>query len=920
MNPWLNFTTQVQQRWGQLSTRQRAAYGGILGVGLLAGGWYFTSQPATPPGVPLWGGKALPAAEVRTAQAKLKEAGIANVRVVQGQVLVPADQLAHSESVLQALAPVTEANSSRFEKALGQAAWSVSESHRQELLDSARASDLVALFKNDPHIADARLMWNRSRKRSFHGDTRMTVVLNITPRPGKRIPPALAESLKTAVVNTFGLAGPQDVSLIEFGPDGAQLVRHADTPAPGDATPPRPLSPREDEVELVDQSVTRPSRPQTYAPELPAGREAARLATAAQRTQPIGEEPNAPARRAPGSAAPRPSRTPATPRDSLQERLQQQLGWIPQVKVDVTDRPGADGNSTDLPGAGNSLPSAQTGRPPQVTVIIPSVVTRSLLQPGERPGGAEGVTGKSRRSRIDVRRKVEQLVRKELQLGPRVPAREFVTVTFQEDEVAGDDVWSNQITCYLTAIDWRRAWPWGAGTVSGLAGVTLLALRRRRKQAAVASPDTTVSSESSASEAASGSPAATSRSAQPGKAHNGERAEGETPVAAKPRNRSVSAAAATGTVGDTGDDEAAAAVRAVPGESHQSELARTVRRRSRHERDADEEQATGFDLESIRPPRGTGGLSGGARGSGADSPAPPAASFTQLHDCSAEEWHELLEEEQPQTIAVILSQLPPAQSSFVLRMMPAANRLDVVRRMTALEQPAPAVLQQLATTLATRLRQVRQVRATHPLGTAGSGMAGMGTSGVAPHSQAAAPFLVPLAAHSTPPVPQLRHLARHMSPPPPAERPGGSQPIDRRPQQAGGERFDVRSGSSALPYRPTPAVPGPTGGAVPESTFADLAMLDDNSLRELFAQFDVEHWAVALRGAEVSLVAKLTHALTAGDAQGLTAAGSQLGPVRLGDVDAAQRAIAQRLAPLRYRGRRPGGPAGHSAPPREDLT
>jgi flagellar motor switch protein FliG len=80
-------------------------------------------------------------------------------------------------------------------------------------------------------------------------------------------------------------------------------------------------------------------------------------------------------------------------------------------------------------------------------------------------------------------------------------------------------------------------------------------------------------------------------------------------------------------------------------------------------------------------------------------------------------------------------------------------------------------------------------------------------------------------------------------------------------------------------------------------------MLDDNSLRELFVQFDSEHWAVALRGADEPLVAKLVHALAVGDAQQLAAARSTLGPVRLGDVDTAQRAIAERLTPLRYRGR-----------------
>lgn len=913
MNPWSNFATQVQQRLGQLSTRQRGALGGVLGLGLLAGGWYFTSQPAAPAGVPLWGGKALPAAEVRSAQAKLKEAGVADVRVVQGQLLVPADKLAHCESVLQSLAPATEANSSRFEKALGQAAWSVSESHRQELLDSARASDLVALFKNDPHIADARLMWNRSRKRSFHGDSRMTVVLNITPRPGKRIPPTLAESLKTAVVSTFGLAGPQDVSLIEFGPDGAQLVRHADTAGTEETTPPRPLSPRDDRVELVDHSITRSSRPQTYAPEPPAGREAARLATASQRAKPLVDERGPGGRRAEGNSTSPDTAAADTSRDPLQARLQQKLAWIPQVKVEVTDRTAAERTAPGLPEAQKPLPSAQTGRPPLVTVVIPGVVTRSLLQPGERPEGGEGATGKPRRSRIDVRRKVEQLVRKELQLGPRVAAREFVTVTFEEDEATGDDFWSNPITCYLTAIDWRRVWPWGAGGLAGMAGVTLLALRRRRRKAAALAATQKDNPGTSASTSQPGTAASTADAAKAVTGSKGATAEAEVSAAARTRPRVASAASTTAV--DVAEDDDATSSSATHSEANRVEPARSARHRSTPQLDADDEPATGFDLDSIRPPRGAAGKPTSARSGSGESVAPAAASFAQLHDCSAEEWHELLEDEQPQTIAVILSQLPPAQSSFVLRMMPAANRLDVVRRMTALEQPAPAVLQQLATALATRLRQVRQARSTRGLGGAGLGGAGMSPPGVG-----SAGFLVSHAAHASTPVPQLRHLARHMVPPPAAERPAGSPLGDRRPPGGMSDRPDSSPSGMSPPYRPSPAMSGSTGGAVPESTFADLAMLDDNSLREVFAQFDIEHWAVALRGAEVSLVAKLTHALTAGDAQGLAAAGAQLGPVRLGDVDAAQRAIAQRLAPLRYRGRRPGGPAGHSVPPREDLT
>ena len=868
MNPWSNFATQVRHRLGLLSLRQRGALGGVLGLGLVAGGWYFASQPATPASVPLWGGQALPTAEVRTAQAKLKEAGVTDVRVVRGQLLVPPDKVAQCESVLESLAPAAEGQSSRFEKALGQAAWSVSETHRQELLDSARASDLVAMFKKDPHIADARLMWNRSRKRSFQSDARMTVVLNITPRPGKRIPASLAESLKTAVVSTFGLSSAQDVSLIEFGPDGAQLVRHAETPAVGENRPPRSLASRTDEIELADHSVSPSSPPRTYAAEPPAGREAARLATLGAPAVSDATRSSPSPRR---SSTRTGSRAVANPRTKLQTRLEQQLAWIPQVQVEVADRAVAQRRGED------PLPSAAAmDQPPQVTVIIPSVVTRSLLQPGERPETATGPSGKPRRSRIDVRRKVEQLVRKELQLGPRVPAREFVSVTFQEDPAAGNDLWSNPITCYLTTLDWRRVGTWMGGGLSGLAVLGLLARRRLRRKAAAAKPVDPQSATTTGT--ATGTAPSTPQPDGNGKPETGEAAPSPT---SGPRRRPTPAAAPV----DEGEEESSPAAPGTRGKTGWTESSRAARHRSPSDQDAADEAATGFDLDSIRPPRGTSARGTPRRGAGWDPATPAPASFAQLHDCSAEEWHELLEDEQPQTIAVILSQLPAAQSSFVLRMMPAANRLDVVRRMTALETPAAAVLQELATTLATRLRQVRAARATQGVGLPG----GLG-----------APMLH--TAHGTPPAPRLRHLAMYTQPAGELERGPVSSPSQHRAglPPAGGTGARAGRELRAGVDRPQPVTPAVTER---ESKFIDLAMLDDNSLRELFAQFDSEHWAVALRGADEPLVAKLVHALAIGDAQQLAGARSGLGPVRLGDVDAAQRAIAERLTPLRYRGR-----------------
>jgi flagellar motor switch protein FliG len=214
--------------------------------------------------------------------------------------------------------------------------------------------------------------------------------------------------------------------------------------------------------------------------------------------------------------------------------------------------------------------------------------------------------------------------------------------------------------------------------------------------------------------------------------------------------------------------------------------------------------------------------------------------FAMLHDCSADEWRTLLADEPPQAVAVILSRIPPAQSAFVLRLMPAGVRLDVVRRMAAMDRPSSAVLGEFASVLEERLRNLRQCRLT-----------------TVPERTEAAPVRGNKTIS-----PILETLGRELS----------------------------------------PGIATPT--TIPPAEFEDVQMLDDGSLRELFASFDVEHWSIALKGADDAIRTKLQHSLSADDAASLQQAVDNLGAVRLSDVDSAQQAIAKRLTPLRWRGRR----------------
>jgi hypothetical protein len=92
--------------------------------------------------------------------------------------------------------------------------------------------------------------------------------------------------------------------------------------------------------------------------------------------------------------------------------------------------------------------------------------------------------------------------------------------------------------------------------------------------------------------------------------------------------------------------------------------------------------------------------------------------------------------------------------------------------------------------------------------------------------------------------------------------------------------------------------------AIPPTPFIELRMLDDGSLRELYVMFDPQVWSVALSGAPRVLTEKLLGSLPPTAAAELQATLARLGATDSAAMEAAQREIEQRLAPLRWRGRR----------------
>ncbi len=80
-----------------------------------------------------------------------------------------------------------------------------------------------------------------------------------------------------------------------------------------------------------------------------------------------------------------------------------------------------------------------------------------------------------------------------------------------------------------------------------------------------------------------------------------------------------------------------------------------------------------------------------------------AAPFEFLHDVPSEDLLSLLADEHPQTVAVILSHLPPHQAADVLADLPPDGQLSVVCRIAAMEQPSPEVVRDVEKGLRSRL-------------------------------------------------------------------------------------------------------------------------------------------------------------------------------------------------------------------------
>jgi flagellar motor switch protein FliG len=215
--------------------------------------------------------------------------------------------------------------------------------------------------------------------------------------------------------------------------------------------------------------------------------------------------------------------------------------------------------------------------------------------------------------------------------------------------------------------------------------------------------------------------------------------------------------------------------------------------------------------------------------------------FRFLHEAEVEKLARVLVGERPQTIALVLSHLPPEQAGGVLSRLQPALQVDVIRRLVDLEETDPEILREVEGALQSRLSQQVQMQRRRTAGL-------QAISGIleASGDVVAEQILDNLTVHDQP-------LAEKLN--------------------------------------------------LPAPTFEDLADLDDAALAAVFQAAQPELAMTALVGAPPELIDRILRGLAAAEAKSVRHKLDHPGPIRLSDVEGARQQLADLARRLARQGR-----------------
>ncbi|MGE0609195.1 MAG: FliG C-terminal domain-containing protein, partial [Pirellulales bacterium] len=241
---------------------------------------------------------------------------------------------------------------------------------------------------------------------------------------------------------------------------------------------------------------------------------------------------------------------------------------------------------------------------------------------------------------------------------------------------------------------------------------------------------------------------------------------------------------------------------------------------------------------------------------------PPAADadvqppFRLLRETAADRLSLLLATENPQTIALVATHLPPAQAASVLTGLPADLHADVMRRMADLDEAHPEIVREVERGLAARMSQLAHVDQRRVARVAA---------------------LADILRHSAPLERQAMLESLRQAEPELAEQLAAAQRAGDLLEVALQEERSAQASAANL--------------EVPPSRYAGLDELDDVALSAALEAVGADMATLALAGGSAALLDRVTRRLPTREAKRFRRALDKLGPTRLSDIDEAQQAL-----------------------------
>jgi type III secretory pathway lipoprotein EscJ len=254
----------------------------------------------------------------------------------------------------------------------------------------------------------------------------------------------------------------------------------------------------------------------------------------------------------------------------------------------------------------------------------------------------------------------------------------------------------------------------------------------------------------------------------------------------------------------------------------------------------------GLDLNDLAPSHPAPANDGGST----SAQAPVNRPFDYLNEASAADLARFLEQESSQVIAVVFSRLDPAVAAEVLKCLPAALQVDVVRRLESLDEISEEVTREIEGSLqswfADQLLRSQRRNA----------------------GKTAVKQILQIAGNKT-----RRQIAQRM-------------------HSAGAAPADVNARRVAA-----------SGAKTPANSFDSVLQLDDNALCRVLGAAEPQDVVLALAGSERQVIDRVLRNMKPREADRLREAFQALDPSRLNDVARSQQTIAEIAGHMRNNSR-----------------